>query len=203
MIIHIPNLLTLFRVALIPVLVVMYFLPLSSREAIITIIFLLAAVTDWLDGFLARRMNAASALGAFLDPVADKLVVSSALVLLVSDRNVLDNVLHSIPFAIAVAIIIGREIVVSALREWMAELGERCAVAVGTLGKIKTGLQMSAIGGLLYGMPLFGIPVFRLGEILLYLAALLTLWTMYEYLRAAVPHWNRNGQARGSWNADD
>ena len=183
MIIHIPNLLTLFRVVLIPVLVVMYFWPSAYRETIITAIFVLAAVTDWLDGFLARRMNAASSLGAFLDPVADKLIVSTALVLLVSDSRVLDNVLHAIPFAIAVAIIIGREIVVSALREWMSELGERGAVAVGRLGKSKTAFQMTAISVLLYG-----VPVFLIGEILLYLAALLTLWSMYEYLRSAVPY---------------
>ena len=125
MILHIPNLLTLFRVILIPVLVVMYFWPSVYREIIITSIFVLAALTDWLDGFLARRMNAASALGAFLDPVADKLIVSSALVLLVSDSTVLDKVLHPMPFAVAVTITIGREIVVSALREWMSELGER------------------------------------------------------------------------------
>ncbi len=192
MILHLPNIFTLFRVALIPVLVVMYFWHSPYRETIITGIFVTAAVTDWLDGFLARRMNAASALGAFLDPVADKLVVSTALVLLASDGAVLDRVLHPMPFAVAVAIIIGREIVVSALREWMAEFGERCAVAVGKLGKFKTAFQMTAISVLLYGKPLYGIPIFRLGEILLYLASLLTLWSMVEYLRAAVPYWNEN-----------
>ena len=188
MIIHIPNILTLFRVALIPVLVVLYFLPLASREILLAGIFILAALTDWLDGFLARRMNAASGLGAFLDPVADKLIVSSALVLLVSDRAVLDSVLHAMPFAVAVAIIIGREIVVSALREWMSELGERGAVAVGRIGKFKTAMQMISIIVLLYGKPLYGVPIFRVGEVLLYLAALLTLWSMYEYLRAALPY---------------
>ena len=185
---HIPNLLTLFRVALIPVLVVAYFWPSAYREIILTATFILAGVTDWLDGFLARRMNAASALGAFLDPVADKLIVSSALVLLASDGKVLDTVLHPMPFAVAVAIIIGREIVVSALREWMSELGERGVVAVGKLGKLKTISQMLAIGVLLYAKPLYGVPIFLLGEILLYLAALLTLWSMVEYLRAAGPY---------------
>lgn len=185
---RIPNLLTLFRVILIPVLVVMYFWPSASREIIITGIFVLAAVTDWLDGVIARRMNAASAFGAFLDPVADKLIVSSALVLLVSDGKALDAVLHPTPFAVAVTIIIGREIVVSALREWMAELGERGVVAVGRVGKFKTVFQMIAISVLLYGKPLYGVPIFRLGEILLYLAALLTLWSMVEYLRAARPY---------------
>ncbi len=188
MLIHIPNLLTLFRVMLIPVLVVLYFLPFPYRETIITSIFVLAALTDWLDGFLARRMNAASPLGAFLDPVADKLIVSTALVLLVSDGKVLDSVVHPTPFAVAVAVIIGREIVVSALREWMSELGERGAVAVGRLGKSKTAFQMISISVLLYGKPLYGMPIFRIGEILLYLAALLTLWSMYEYLRSAVPY---------------
>ncbi|MGI9310234.1 MAG: CDP-diacylglycerol--glycerol-3-phosphate 3-phosphatidyltransferase [bacterium] len=185
---HIPNLLTLFRVALIPVLVVVYFLPLDSREIILAGIFLLAALTDWLDGFLARRMDAASALGTFLDPVADKLVVSSALVLLVSDTDVLGAALHTVPFAVAVAIIIGREIVVSALREWMAEIGERGAVAVGRVGKFKTGFQMAAICVLLYSDPADNPTIFRVGEMLLYLAALLTMWSMAEYLRAARIH---------------
>lgn len=187
MLIHIPNLLTLFRVALIPVLVVVYFLPIPAREMTLTGIFIIAAVTDWLDGFLARYMNAISPLGTFLDPVADKLVVSTALVLLVSDSNVLNNVLHPIPFAVAVAVIIGREIVVSALREWMAELGDRCVIAVSKIGKFKTAFQMISIGILLYGKPIYDIPVFRLGEVLLYLAALLTLWSMVQYLRAAYP----------------
>ncbi len=197
MTIHIPNLLTLFRVILIPVLALMYLWPSRHREAIIAGIFLLAAFTDWLDGFLARRMDAASALGAFLDPVADKLIVSTALVLLVSDRNVLEAVLHAVPFALAVAVIIGREIVVSALREWMAELGERGAVAVGSLGKYKTACQMIAISALLYAKPLYGVPILRIGEILLYLAALLTLWSMVEYLQAARPYL-RNGRGGGS-----
>ncbi|CAJ2376602.1 MAG: CDP-diacylglycerol--glycerol-3-phosphate 3-phosphatidyltransferase [Gammaproteobacteria bacterium] len=196
MLIHIPNLLTLFRVALIPVLVVMYFWPSAYREAIVAGIFLLAACTDWLDGFLARQMDAASQLGAFLDPVADKLIVSTALVLLVADADILGMVLHPMPFAIAVAIIIGREIVVSALREWMAELGDRGAVAVGSIGKFKTASQMVSIIALLYAKPLLGLPVFRLGEILFYIAAILTLWSMFEYLRAAHPRIRENGVVR-------
>ncbi len=192
MYIYIPNLVTLFRVALIPALVVMYFWPSGQRESIVAGIFVLAALTDWLDGYLARRMDAVTRLGAFLDPVADKLIVSSALVLLASDIEVLRHALHPTPFAIAVAIIIGREIVVSALREWMAELGERGVVAVGKVGKFKTGFQMVAIIVLLYGQPAGGLSIFRLGEILLYLAALLTLWSMYEYLRMAQP-WLRDG----------
>ena len=185
---RIPNLLTLFRIALIPVLVVLYFVPSTNRELLLTVVFVMAALTDWLDGFLARRWNATSALGAFLDPVADKLIVSTALVLLVSDFDVLNKVFHPIPFAIATSIIIGREIVISALREWMAEMGERGAVAVGSIGKIKTVFQMVAISLLLYGHPIIGVPIFQLGEIAFYLAAILTLWSMFIYLRAARPY---------------
>jgi CDP-diacylglycerol--glycerol-3-phosphate 3-phosphatidyltransferase len=184
---NLPNLITLFRITLIPVLVLMYFWPGVYREIIITGIFIVAALTDWLDGYLARRMNAVSALGAFLDPVADKLIVSSALVLLVSDTDVLSRVLHVSPFAVAVTIIIGREIAISALREWMAELGARGTVAVGNLGKVKTVMQMVAISLLLYGLPIVGLPTFLIGEISLYIAALLTLWSMVDYIRAAWP----------------
>ena len=184
---NIPNLLTLLRIALIPVLVIFYFWPSANRELLITGLFVLAALTDWLDGFLARRMNAISALGSFLDPVADKLIVSTALVLLVSDLNILDKVFHPMPFAVATCIIIGREIAISALREWMAELGERGVVAVGVLGKVKTGFQMVSIGLLLYAKPVMGIPIFRLGEIAFYIAAVLTLWSMWSYLRIAKP----------------
>ena len=185
---NIPNQLTLFRILLIPVLVVVYFLPLEKRELIITSVFVLAALTDWLDGFLARKLNAASALGAFLDPVADKLIVSSALVLLVSDSEVLDRVFHPMLFAVAVCIIIGREIVISALREWMAELGERGVVSVGMLGKFKTVFQMVAIGFLLYAKPIMDVPIFFIGEIAFYIAALLTLWSMWIYLKSATPY---------------
>ncbi len=190
---NLPNLITLFRILLIPVLVVVYFLNIPFRETVIASIFVLAALTDWLDGYLARRMNAMTKLGAFLDPVADKLVVSSALVLLASDSSVLDRVIHPMPFAIAVTIIVGREIAISALREWMAELGERGAVAVGAVGKIKTAVQMIAIALLLYALPVYGLPIFRIGEIMLYVAALLTLWSMIEYLRAAWPYLMEKG----------
>lgn len=185
---NIPNILTSLRILLIPVLVVFYFLPSEKRELIITSVFILAATTDWLDGYLARKLHATSSLGAFLDPVADKLIISSALVLLVSDIDVLARVFHPMPFAIAVCIIIGREIVISALREWMAELGERGLVAVGVLGKVKTVFQMVAIGLLLYAKPIMGIPIFHLGEIAFYFAALLTLWSMWVYLKSAMPH---------------
>ncbi|MCY3768745.1 MAG: CDP-diacylglycerol--glycerol-3-phosphate 3-phosphatidyltransferase [Gammaproteobacteria bacterium] len=184
---NVPNLLTVFRILLIPVLVVVYFLPLDNRETILTGIFVTAAITDWLDGFLARKMDATTALGAFLDPVADKLIVSTALILLVSDLNVLDKVFHPLPFAVAVCIIVGREIVISALRGWMAEVGERVVVAVGIVGKVKTVFQMISIALLLYAAPIYGIPVFRVGEIAFYTAAMLTLWSMWVYLRAAMP----------------
>lgn len=190
---NLPNLITLFRIMLIPVLVVVYFLNIPFRETVIASIFVLAALTDWLDGYLARRMNAMTKLGAFLDPVADKLIVSSALVLLASDSTVLDRVIHPMPFAVAVTIIVGREIAISALREWMAELGERGAVAVGPVGKIKTAVQMIAIALLLYALPVYGLPTFRIGEIMLYVAALLTLWSMIEYLRAAWPYLMEKG----------
>ncbi len=184
---NIPNLLTIFRILLIPVLVVVYFLPLGNREIILTGIFVTAGITDWLDGFLARKMDATTALGEFLDPVADKLIVSTVLILLVSDLNVLDKVFHPLPFAVAVCIIVGREIVISALRGWMAEVGEKVVVAVGVVGKVKTGFQMVSIALLLYATPIYDIPIFRIGEIAFYTAAILTLWSMWVYLRAAMP----------------
>jgi CDP-diacylglycerol--glycerol-3-phosphate 3-phosphatidyltransferase len=184
---NIPNMVTVFRIFLIPVLVVLYFWELPNREILITGVFVLAAITDWLDGFLARKLGAITKLGAFLDPVADKLIVTSALVLLVSDFDVLQRVYHPAFFAIAVCIIVGREIVISALREWMAELGERGVVSVGIGGKVKTVFQMVSIALLLYGQPLFGLPIFRIGEIAFYLAAVLTLWSMCVYLKAAMP----------------
>ncbi len=150
-------------------------------------LFVAAAITDWLDGYLARRLNQYSRFGAFLDPVADKLIVAAALVLLTADDRILDQVLDHRLFTVVVVIILGREITVSALREWMAELGERARVAVSFLGKLKTTGQMIAIPFLLYREPLLGLPILRLGEILLYAAAALTLWSMLIYLRAAWP----------------
>ena len=184
---NIPNILTLFRIALIPVLLVLYYWDSGIRSLLVTGVFVTAAITDWLDGFLARKMNATSALGAFLDPVADKLIVSSALVLLVSDLDVLSRVIHPLLFSISVCIIIGREIVVSALREWMAELGERGVVSVGILGKVKTGFQMVSISLLLYAEPILEIPSFRVGELAFYIAAILTLWSVWTYLKVAMP----------------
>jgi CDP-diacylglycerol--glycerol-3-phosphate 3-phosphatidyltransferase/cardiolipin synthase len=185
---NIPNILTLLRIALIPVFVVIFYLPTPWARLVCAIVFTIAALTDLLDGYLARRWGQTSPLGAFLDPVADKLMVAIALVLLVQaePRAVL---------ALPAAVIIGREITVSALREWMAEIGARAAVAVSMAGKLKTTAQMIAIVLLLIGEPLLGIPVEALGLALLYIAALLTLWSMFLYLRAAWP--SLSGRERG------
>ncbi len=183
---NLPNILTWLRIAIIPVLVAFYFIPGPYREIIVTSLFVVAAITDWLDGFLARRMGLSSAFGAFLDPVADKLIVSTALVLLVSDPTVLGKTLSPFLFIISVAVIIGREIVISALREVMAELGKRSQVAVDKSGKFKTAFQLIAISLLLFAQPFMGLPIFRIGELLLYVAVALTLWSMWFYLNSAM-----------------
>jgi len=181
---NIPILLTWLRVALIPLVVGVFYLPdawLSPFEKGVasTAIFIIAAITDWFDGFLARRWNETSAFGAFLDPVADKLMVAGALIELVH----LNRVGTLIAF-----IIIGREIAISALREWMAQLGASKSVAVHSLGKIKTMAQMTAIPMLLYYDTLFGVVDTRFwGHVLLAVAAVLTLWSMFYYLRKAWP----------------
>ena len=177
---NLPNALTLLRILLIPVLIVVFYLPTFWGREAASLVFVLAAVTDWLDGYLARRMQLVSALGAFLDPVADKLMVATALVLLVQADP-------RIPTAVAAAVIIGREIAISALREWMAEIGSRTKVAVSMTGKFKTAAQMVAISLLLYRDDFFGLPVYSIGLILLYIAVALTLWSMLLYLRAAWP----------------
>ncbi len=182
-----PNLVTLLRLALMPLLVIFFFIPGRWPAAICTTIFVIAALSDLLDGYLARRLKQTSALGAFLDPVADKLVVGVGLVLLVSDPLVHSFIWDARLFVVVVLVIIGREIAVSALREWMAEVGKRGKVAVSELGKVKTVMQMTAISMLLYRDSLWGIPVMSIGEILLYVAAGLTLWSMISYLRAAWP----------------
>ncbi len=176
----IPTWLTLARIALIPVLVVVYYLDYRWTNVAATTIFVFASITDWLDGWIARRYQQYSAFGAFLDPVADKLMVAVALVITVQYH-------HTVWMAVWACVIIGREIAVSALREWMAELGQRAKVAVATVGKIKTIVQMVALGFLLYREPLRGIPVFVVGEWLLAAAAILTLWSGFKYARAAWP----------------
>jgi len=179
-----PTILTLLRIALIPVLMLVMYLPVSWRNELAVSVFILAGVTDWLDGWLARRTGQVSRFGAFLDPVADKLMVSIALIMIVAQDPVWLLVLAS-------AVIIGREITVSALREWMAEVGSRGLVAVSILGKIKTTMQMIAIAFLLYAKPILGLPVYRIGHILLVIAAALTLWSMIQYLQAAFPDMRR------------
>jgi CDP-diacylglycerol--glycerol-3-phosphate 3-phosphatidyltransferase len=154
------------------------------------LVFVAAALTDWLDGYIARKTNQLTNFGAFLDPVADKLMVATALVLLVKQDP--DWI-----FAIACAVIIGREIVISALREWMAELGERGKVKVSNLGKLKTIFQMTAISFLLLRDPYFGLPVYLIGQWLLYLAAALTLWSMWVYLHSAWPTMKEGSRVDG------
>ena len=175
----IPNLLTMIRIFSIPVFVIFFYLPYPGSHQTAAVIFALAAITDWFDGYLARTWKQTSTFGAFLDPVADKLIVVTALVLIVGERD--------IPFiAIPAAIIVGREIVVSALREWMSELGKRTSMAVSYVGKFKTLIQMISLVMLLAYQPgdhWFGL----IGIILFYLSAVLTLWSMIMYLQVAWP----------------
>lgn len=179
---NLPILLTWLRVVMIPMFVGIFYLPapsldLHERNVIAAGLFALAAITDWLDGYLARRLNQTSAFGAFLDPVADKLMVAAALIVLVELGRA---------DAVVAVIIIGREITISALREWMAKIGQSRSVAVSWMGKVKTIAQMVAILLLLYHGPLLaGVRAQTLGTWLIYLAAVLTLWSMAIYLRAA------------------
>jgi cardiolipin synthase (CMP-forming) len=180
---NLPILLTWLRIVAIPLLIALYYLPaewatLAERDITATLIFMAAALTDWADGYLARKLNQTSAFGAFLDPVADKLMVAAALIVLVQLGRT---------DAIIAMIIIGREITISALREWMAKIGAAKSVAVSMLGKIKTAAQMLAIPLLLYHVPLWGYDVRLIGNWLIWIAALLTLWSMGYYLRMAWP----------------
>ena len=194
-----PIILTLLRIALIPVLVLFFYLPYAWASLAAAAVFILAAITDWLDGYVARRMGLMSKLGAFLDPVADKLMVAVALVLMVQIPPPI--VFPMIFFTLSAAIIIGREIAISALREWMSEMGERGIVKVGILGKLKTIFQMTAISCLLYQSDFLWLPVALIGEILLYLAAALTLWSMWVYLHAAWPVMSREGGGTSDGNS--
>jgi CDP-diacylglycerol--glycerol-3-phosphate 3-phosphatidyltransferase/cardiolipin synthase len=184
---NIPNSLTVIRIALIPIFVLAFYLPFPAANLTTAVIFALGALTDWLDGYLARRLGQTSALGQFLDPVADKLMVAVVLVLLLQQDP-------TVWMALPAAVIIGREITVSALREWMAELGARAKVAVSSLGKVKTTAQMLAIIMLLYRDPIGVVPVYTLGFCLLYLSAALTLWSMCAYLWVAWPELLRGQQ---------
>ncbi len=178
--ITIPTMLTMARIVMIPVLVVCFYLPYKWANFAAAGLFALASITDWLDGWIARRYHQYSAFGAFLDPVADKLMVAVVLLIIVQKHPTLWMALWA-------AVIIGREIAVSALREWMAELGQRAKVKVAAIGKFKTVAQMVALTGLLYEDNFFGIPVFKISDYLLAVAALLTLWSGLAYLMAAWP----------------
>ena len=180
---NIPNALTWARIVLIPIFVGMFYLPESfmpeqTKNLVATVIFIVAAVTDWFDGYLARALGQTSAFGAFLDPVADKLMVAAALILLVQLSRV---------DALIAVVIIGREITISALREWMARVGQSASVAVAYVGKLKTAAQMVAIPMLLFHDVLFGIDTLYWGEYFLWLAGGLTVWSMFYYLRRAWP----------------
>ncbi len=181
-----PTLLTLFRIVLIPVFVIVFYWDVPWAHVAAAVIYALASITDWFDGWLARVLNQESAFGAFLDPVADKLMVAVAIVLLVETHP---SLLMTLP----ALIIISREITVSALREWMAELGNRTAVKVSFVGKAKTTAQMFSLFLMIWETPLWGLPVFEIGLVLFYLSAILTLYSMLVYLRAAWPVMMENG----------
>lgn len=176
-----PNILTLLRIAMIPCFVACFYLPFRFSELIAAGVFTFAALTDWLDGYLARRLDQSSRFGAFLDPVADKLMVAVVLIVLLQARP-------ELWLAVPVAVIIGREITVSALREWMAEIGARRKVAVSWLGKAKTTLQMIALIFLIVSSDAEAAPWLTLGgAVMLYAATVITLWSMFDYLRLAWP----------------
>lgn len=177
---NVPILLTLLRIGLIPVFVVVFYFPYGWAHAVCALVFALAAATDWLDGYLARRLGQTSAFGAFLDPVADKLMVAVALVLLVEADS-------RPAVAIPAAVIIGREIAISALREWMAQMGARHRVSVVMAGKFKTVTQLVAITLMLYAAGDLHSGLYLVGHGLLYLATALTLWSMTVYLSTALP----------------
>ena len=177
---NLANILTLLRIAAIPVVVVCFYSPLDYARPIAAVLFGLAAVTDMIDGWVARRFGQTSRFGEFLDPVADKLMVAIVLVMLVqAEARWFEDVIAMI--------IIGREITISALREWMATIGERANVRVDITGKIKTTLQMFGIAFMVYQHDLFGIPIYTVGFVLLVAAAVMTIWSMFFYLKAAWP----------------
>jgi CDP-diacylglycerol--glycerol-3-phosphate 3-phosphatidyltransferase/cardiolipin synthase len=194
----IANYLTVARIVMIPLVVILFYAPYPWAAPACGTMFILAAVTDSLDGYLARKLGQTSALGAFLDPVADKLMVVVALVLIVSHEP---SELHYIKFnphvliTLTAAVIVGREITISALREWMAEMGARGKVAVSSVGKLKTIFQMTGLSMMLFRSDVWFIPAFELGVYCLVAAAALTLWSMVVYLRAAWPELMRSGHS--------
>jgi len=178
---NLPTKLTLLRIGIIPFFIVLFYVPVFGiSNYLLTAVYILASITDWFDGYLARKWNQESHFGAFLDPVADKLLVGVALVLLVSKHP-------GFLLAIPAAVIIGREITISALREWMANIGGQTRVAVSIIGKFKTAAQMLAVCFLLFEEPIGRFPTMLIGYLLLYTSAGLTLWSMFLYLHAAWP----------------
>jgi CDP-diacylglycerol--glycerol-3-phosphate 3-phosphatidyltransferase len=206
--INLPTWLTLFRVALLPVMVAVFYMPFPGHNITAAIVFVLAAFTDWLDGYLARRMNLTSAFGAFLDPVADKLMVAVTLFLLVESHHRVASPhvdWSGIVMAVTAAIIVGREISVSALREWMAEIGMRAAVKVAFVGKLKTVMQMVALVVLIvqHEKEATALRLYHIGEALLVIAGVLTIWSGLYYLRAAWPILRGDTPAQPSSGSDD
>ncbi len=196
---NLPNILTIVRILVIPVFVLVFYLPVSWGHPAAAAIFALACFTDWLDGYLARSLKQATKFGAFLDPVADKLMVSIALVMIVAEaqfRFVSTTpkmfALPTFTITIPAAIIVSRELVVSALREWMAEIGKRTSVVVSGLGKVKTAVQMMALTVLIFCDPTTNVSIIVIGYILLYFAVILTIWSMVIYLKAAWPEFDIN-----------
>lgn len=179
-----PNILTVARIVAVPLVALLFYWDAPWAKTTAALVFIAAALTDTLDGYLARRLGLTTPLGEFLDPVADKLMVATALVLLVS---------HDPRWwvAITAAVIIGREITVSALREWMAQIGARARVAVSGMGKLKTIMQMTGLSMMMFRQDVLGVPVYEIGVVLLVIAAVLTLWSMGSYLRAAWPELRR------------
>lgn len=184
--INLPTWLTLFRIALLPVMVLVFYWPFQGHNFTAAIVFTLAALTDWLDGYLARRLNLTSKFGAFLDPVADKLMVAVTLFMLVETHR---GGWPGIVMAVTSAIIVGREISISALREWMAEIGLRATVRVAFLGKLKTAMQIIALIVLIlqHEKDAEALRLYHIGEGLLVIAGILTIWSGLHYLRAAWP----------------
>ncbi|MDH3220013.1 MAG: CDP-diacylglycerol--glycerol-3-phosphate 3-phosphatidyltransferase [Gammaproteobacteria bacterium] len=178
--ITLPTAITLFRIALIPLFVIVFYLPFAWANVVATVVFTIASLSDWVDGYLARSMQLESPFGAFLDPVADKLMVVVVIVLIVEAHP-------SILVALPSIVIVAREITISALREWMAQLGSSTTVKVSFIGKTKTVLQMLALGFMIFSEPLMGLPIFEIGLAIYYVAAILTLASMIIYLRAAWP----------------
>jgi CDP-diacylglycerol---glycerol-3-phosphate 3-phosphatidyltransferase len=190
--INLPTWLTLFRVMLLPVMVAVFYVPFRGHNLTAAVVFVLAGFTDWLDGYLARRMNQTSAFGAFLDPVADKLMVAVTLFLLVESHR---GGWPGIVMAVTASVIVGREISVSALREWMAQIGEHATVKVAFIGKLKTVAQMVALVVLLLQHDAETLRLYHIGEALLVIAGILTIWSGVGYLRAAWPSFRDDRRA--------